>query len=163
MTLNLSQTSSLIAVVLLAQPLVQPLVQPLAQPAAATSTTKKKCGRLKGSRNKLRKKRCNEQYEEIEQQQEVVEASAKSYNTRRARRNIYARLDDPFSREGNEETAGERIPLLGRRKSPRLHSSNMKAFFILLKAFIGTGIVFLSKAFKMAVFCFPLSCLSLSP
>jgi hypothetical protein len=45
---------------------------------------------LKGSRNEPRKKQSSEQYEEIEQQQEdVVEASARSHNTRRARRSMY--------------------------------------------------------------------------
>jgi hypothetical protein len=46
------------------------------------------------------KKQSGEQYEESgrkEQQVEVVEASARSYNTRPARRNNYALLDDSFS------------------------------------------------------------------
>lgn len=51
-----------------------------------------------------------------------------------------------------EETVGEQRPLLGRRKSSRLRergdASNAKTFFTLLKAFIGTGIMFLPKAFK---------------
>jgi len=71
-----------------------------ASPVAATSTTKKR-GQPKGSKNKPRKKQSSELlYEEIEgQQQEVVEASANSYNTRRARRSNYSQLDDPFSSE----------------------------------------------------------------
>ena len=73
---------------------------PAAATAAATSTTKKR-GRPKGSKNKPRKKQSSELlHEEIEgQQEEVVEASANSYNTRRARRSNYAQLDDPFSSE----------------------------------------------------------------
>lgn len=51
-----------------------------------------------------------------------------------------------------EETVGEQRPLLGRRKSSRLRergdASNVRTFFTLLKAFIGTGIMFLPKAFK---------------
>lgn len=51
-----------------------------------------------------------------------------------------------------EETVGERRPLLGRRKTSRFRergdASNVKTFFTLLKAFIGTGIMFLPKAFK---------------
>lgn len=52
-----------------------------------------------------------------------------------------------------EAQAGETRPLLGRRKSSRraerLGDANMtKSFFTLLKAFIGTGIMFLPKAFK---------------
>ena len=48
---------------------------------------------------------------------------------------------------------GERRPLLGRRKPPRKpkHSGDAgttKTFFTLLKAFIGTGIMFLPKAFR---------------
>jgi len=47
----------------------------------------------------------------------------------------------------------EQRPLLGRRKSSRRaraqgDASNVKSFFTLLKAFIGTGIMFLPKAFK---------------
>jgi len=78
-----------------------PAASPAAAAAAATSTTKRKRGRPKGSKNQPRKKQSSEPlYEEIEQeQQEVVEASASSYNTRRARRSNHARLDDPFSSE----------------------------------------------------------------
>lgn len=56
--------------------------------------------------------------------------------------------------EGEEEDQrpAEARPLLGRRKSshaPRSHdASMMKTFFTLLKAFIGTGIMFLPKAFS---------------
>ena len=53
----------------------------VAAAAAAASTTTRKRGRPKGSKNKQRKKQSSEQYEEIKQQQ-VVEASASSYNTR---------------------------------------------------------------------------------
>jgi len=70
----------------------------LAASPAADAATKKKRGRPKGSKNKPRKKQSSEQYEEVEQH-EVVEAPAGSYNTRRARRINYARLDDPFSSE----------------------------------------------------------------
>jgi solute carrier family 36 (proton-coupled amino acid transporter) len=48
--------------------------------------------------------------------------------------------------------SGETRPLLGRRKSSRRgergDASNIKSFFTLLKAFVGTGILFLPKAFK---------------
>jgi proton-coupled amino acid transporter len=52
-----------------------------------------------------------------------------------------------------EEQEGERRPLLGRRQSSkrtreRGDASQLKTFFTLLKAFIGTGIMFLPKAFK---------------
>jgi proton-coupled amino acid transporter len=52
-----------------------------------------------------------------------------------------------------EEDQGERRPLLGRRQSSkrmreRGDASQTKTFFTLLKAFIGTGIMFLPKAFK---------------
>ncbi|KAL4876450.1 transmembrane amino acid transporter protein-domain-containing protein [Aspergillus karnatakaensis] len=54
--------------------------------------------------------------------------------------------------EAQEE--GERRPLLGTRRHKRTRSSmpgdasNVKTFFTLLKAFIGTGIIFLPKAFR---------------
>ncbi|KAF1911219.1 transmembrane amino acid transporter protein-domain-containing protein [Ampelomyces quisqualis] len=53
----------------------------------------------------------------------------------------------------DEELEGERRPLLGRRQSSkrmreRGDASQIKTFFTLLKAFIGTGIMFLPKAFK---------------
>ena len=54
--------------------------------------------------------------------------------------------------EGDSQ-AGERRPLLGRRKSSRRparpgDAKIVKSFFTLLKAFIGTGIMFLPKAFR---------------
>lgn len=53
----------------------------------------------------------------------------------------------------DDEVEGERRPLLGRRQSSkrmreRGDASQLKTFFTLLKAFIGTGIMFLPKAFK---------------
>ncbi|KAL4806082.1 transmembrane amino acid transporter protein-domain-containing protein [Aspergillus unguis] len=56
--------------------------------------------------------------------------------------------------QGEEEQEGERRPLLGQRKHKRTRSSmpgdasRVKTFFTLLKAFIGTGIIFLPKAFR---------------
>jgi proton-coupled amino acid transporter len=52
-----------------------------------------------------------------------------------------------------EEESNERRPLLGRRQSSRRmrergDAGQVKTFFTLLKAFIGTGIMFLPKAFK---------------
>jgi proton-coupled amino acid transporter len=60
--------------------------------------------------------------------------------------------DDEDAIEDQEEE-GERRPLLGRRQSSRRmrekgDASQVKTFFTLLKAFIGTGIMFLPKAFK---------------
>jgi proton-coupled amino acid transporter len=63
---------------------------------------------------------------------------------------------DSEESEDEEETAApadERRPLLGRRKSSKRlrqqgDASNVKSFFTLLKAFVGTGIMFLPKAFK---------------
>ncbi|KAI6883723.1 vacuolar amino acid transporter 3 [Hortaea werneckii] len=54
---------------------------------------------------------------------------------------------------GPDEPMNERRPLLGRRKSTKRFrregdASTSKTFFTLLKAFIGTGIMFLPKAFK---------------
>ncbi|PGH02426.1 hypothetical protein AJ80_08844 [Polytolypa hystricis UAMH7299] len=53
--------------------------------------------------------------------------------------------------EGGEQAA-ERTPLLPRRKVPRVtrpgDASNVKSFFTLMKAFMGTGILFLPKAFS---------------
>ncbi|KAL3425250.1 transmembrane amino acid transporter [Phlyctema vagabunda] len=47
---------------------------------------------------------------------------------------------------------GERRPLLGRRKSTRAakhgDATMTKTFFLLIKSFIGTGVLFLPKAFK---------------
>jgi proton-coupled amino acid transporter len=45
-------------------------------------------------------------------------------------------------------TPAERRPLLASRESSRGDASDMKTFFTLLKAFIGTGIIFLPKAFS---------------
>jgi proton-coupled amino acid transporter len=61
--------------------------------------------------------------------------------------------DDEDAIEADEEEEGERRPLLGRRvSSKRLRTqgdaSNVASFFTLLKAFVGTGIMFLPKAFK---------------
>jgi proton-coupled amino acid transporter len=55
--------------------------------------------------------------------------------------------------ERDEETAGERRPLLRQRissaRAPRSATAGtVKTFFTLLKAFIGTGIMFLPKAFR---------------
>lgn len=54
--------------------------------------------------------------------------------------------------EEEEQQEGERRPLLGRRKSSRTTkkggASTVKTFFLLLKSFIGTGVLFLPKAFK---------------
>jgi proton-coupled amino acid transporter len=52
-----------------------------------------------------------------------------------------------------DEGQGERRPLLGRRQSSKRlraqgDANQTKTFFTLLKAFIGTGIMFLPKAFK---------------
>lgn len=63
--------------------------------------------------------------------------------------------DDESAVEDEESNApaDERRPLLGRRKSSKRvrtqgDASNLKSFFTLLKAFVGTGIMFLPKAFK---------------
>ena len=60
---------------------------------------------------------------------------------------------DDESAVTDEEEQGERRPLLGRRQStkklrPQGDANQVKTFFTLLKAFIGTGIMFLPKAFK---------------
>ncbi|KAL2864824.1 putative amino acid transporter [Aspergillus lucknowensis] len=58
------------------------------------------------------------------------------------------------SEAAEEQREAERRPLLGRPKHKRVRSarpgdaSNVKTFFTLLKAFIGTGIIFLPKAFR---------------
>lgn len=54
---------------------------------------------------------------------------------------------------GRDESPTERRPLLGRRKSSKRvnregDAGSTKTFFTLLKAFVGTGIMFLPKAFK---------------
>ncbi|KAF2116095.1 amino acid transporter [Lophiotrema nucula] len=63
-----------------------------------------------------------------------------------------AESDDEAVEDEDDEEPTERRPLLGRRKSSRIRpqgdASNLKTFFTLLKAFIGTGIMFLPKAFK---------------
>ncbi|KAF2704597.1 hypothetical protein K504DRAFT_461357 [Pleomassaria siparia CBS 279.74] len=62
-------------------------------------------------------------------------------------------IEDEEEEEEEVEEVGERRPLLGRRKSSKRvraqgDAGNMKSFFTLLKAFVGTGIMFLPKAFK---------------
>ncbi|KAK5118833.1 hypothetical protein LTR62_000042 [Meristemomyces frigidus] len=61
--------------------------------------------------------------------------------------------DEEAPREGEREGPPERRPLLGRRRTTKQFrregdASTTKTFFTLLKAFIGTGIMFLPKAFK---------------
>ncbi|EMD93242.1 hypothetical protein COCC4DRAFT_70742 [Bipolaris maydis ATCC 48331] len=61
--------------------------------------------------------------------------------------------DDESALTDEEEAQGERRPLLGHRQSSRKlraqgDANQTKTFFTLLKAFIGTGIMFLPKAFK---------------
>ena len=65
--------------------------------------------------------------------------------------------ESPFESDDEEsqgaDEPGEARPLLGRRKSSRRakkpgDASTTKSFFTLLKAFIGTGIMFLPKAFN---------------
>lgn len=61
--------------------------------------------------------------------------------------------DEEALEDDDEEDQNERRPLLGRRQSSKRlrtqgDASQMKTFFTLLKAFIGTGIMFLPKAFK---------------
>ncbi|KAI1815118.1 transmembrane amino acid transporter [Poronia punctata] len=60
--------------------------------------------------------------------------------------------DEEEQRRREEEIPGERRPLLGSRRSSRVGrktatASTGKTFFTLLKAFVGTGIMFLPKAF----------------
>lgn len=55
--------------------------------------------------------------------------------------------------EGEESPINERRPLLGRRKSSKRvqregDAGTTKTFFTLMKAFVGTGIMFLPKAFR---------------
>jgi solute carrier family 36 (proton-coupled amino acid transporter) len=63
-----------------------------------------------------------------------------------------AESEDESAVSDVEEADGERRPLLGQRKSSRAakkgDASASKTFFTLLKAFIGTGIMFLPKAFQ---------------
>lgn len=61
--------------------------------------------------------------------------------------------DDERERAPEDSSTAERRPLLGRKKSskraPRQgDASTVKTFFTLLKAFVGTGIMFLPKAFR---------------
>jgi proton-coupled amino acid transporter len=60
--------------------------------------------------------------------------------------------EDDEARMPGREQEGERRPLLGRRmtsKAAKPGDANMtRAFFLLLKSFIGTGVLFLPKAFK---------------
>jgi proton-coupled amino acid transporter len=60
--------------------------------------------------------------------------------------------DEAQQRISGEEEGGERRPLLGRRKTSRAaktgYASAKKTFALLLKSFIGTGVLFLPKAFK---------------
>ncbi|KJZ77583.1 hypothetical protein HIM_03307 [Hirsutella minnesotensis 3608] len=61
--------------------------------------------------------------------------------------------DESAIDDQSEEEVAERRPLLGRRRSSRRvgragDASTVKTFFTLLKAFIGTGIMFLPKAFS---------------
>ncbi|KAK3060975.1 hypothetical protein LTS18_007294, partial [Coniosporium uncinatum] len=62
-------------------------------------------------------------------------------------------LEEEEEHEEEQPQQGERRPLLGRRKSSKMQRQKgdagmTKSFFTLLKAFIGTGIMFLPKAFK---------------
>ena len=61
-----------------------------------------------------------------------------------------AESEDESSNGDSEQ--GERRPLLGRRQSSKVakkgEAGTFKTFFTLLKAFIGTGIMFLPKAFQ---------------
>lgn len=62
--------------------------------------------------------------------------------------------DESSVADEEDEQARERAPLLRRRKSSRPRqmragdASNIQTFFTLLKAFIGTGIIFLPRAFR---------------
>jgi proton-coupled amino acid transporter len=61
-------------------------------------------------------------------------------------------IESDEDEEEARDQPGERRPLLGRRKSSRVGRKGdagvTKTFFTLLKAFIGTGIMFLPKAFN---------------
>ncbi|EAW11766.1 putative amino acid transporter [Aspergillus clavatus NRRL 1] len=63
-----------------------------------------------------------------------------------------AETDDESAITEDIEQEPERRPLLGRRRTTRVarpgDASQVKTFFTLLKAFIGTGIIFLPKAFR---------------
>ncbi|PHH88764.1 hypothetical protein CDD83_7071 [Cordyceps sp. RAO-2017] len=61
--------------------------------------------------------------------------------------------DESAIDDRSEDEAADRRPLLGHRRSSRRYTrggdaSTVKTFFTLLKAFIGTGIMFLPKAFR---------------
>lgn len=62
-----------------------------------------------------------------------------------------------------EEQEGERQPLLHRRRESRVTSTGdasiMRTFFLLLKSFVGTGVLFLPKAFKNGGLLFSIICL----
>lgn len=66
---------------------------------------------------------------------------------------------------GEGEREGERIPLLARRKTTRGSkpgdASLTRTFFLLIKSFIGTGVLFLPKAFKNGGLAFSLATLVL--
>ena len=70
---------------------------------------------------------------------------------------------DSETEDEEEGGQGERRPLLGRRKSSRVakkgDASSSKTFFTLLKAFIGTGIMFLPRAFQNGGMVFSLASL----
>lgn len=75
--------------------------------------------------------------------------------------------DDSAIDDRSEDAAAERRPLLDRRRSSRCVSrggdaSTIKTFFTLLKAFIGTGIMFLPKAFSNGGILFSLTLLVVS-
>ena len=70
---------------------------------------------------------------------------------------LYASEDESTGQAAEEDEEsrrahGETAPLLGRRKSARAmkpgDAGNLRTFFTLLKAFVGTGIMFLPKAFN---------------
>ncbi|KAI1763519.1 transmembrane amino acid transporter protein-domain-containing protein [Hypoxylon sp. FL1150] len=71
--------------------------------------------------------------------------------------------DDPETGEDEREAPSETRPLLGRRKStraPRTGTASTKGTFMtLLKAFIGTGIMFLPKAFNNGGILFSSLCM----
>ncbi|KAJ9656684.1 hypothetical protein H2198_004803 [Neophaeococcomyces mojaviensis] len=60
--------------------------------------------------------------------------------------------DEEEEEDDHDQQPAERRPLIGRRKSSKASrkgdASTTKTFFTLLKAFIGTGIMFLPKAFN---------------
>ncbi|KAJ1934286.1 hypothetical protein FBU59_005748, partial [Linderina macrospora] len=63
----------------------------------------------------------------------------------------FAGGDYPSDEDDEETEEGERAPLLTRQRSARdIHAtaSSRKAFFLLVKAFVGTGVLVLPKAFS---------------